>query len=200
VLLAAGAVLPEAPAVLLSMAATAALTGAFHEDGLADTLDGIGGADRARALEIMRDSRIGTFGTVGLGLTLALKAAALVAMPAWIAAAALVAAHAASRLSALIVVATGQYLRPEGTGGFTADGLGTGDLLVGGGTGLLCLGLLGAAAGTGAAVAGLGGLAAGHLIARAVFERRLGGYTGDCLGATQQLSEAGLYLGVLAWH
>ena len=55
------------------------------------------------------------------------------------------------------------------------------------------------AIGPGAVVTGALGLAAGHLLARALFERRLGGYTGDTLGATQQLSEVGFYLGVLAW-
>ena len=65
-------------AVLMSMVATVWLTGAFHEDGLADTCDGLGGAvSRQRALEIMKDSRLGTYGTVGLLAVLALKAVAL---------------------------------------------------------------------------------------------------------------------------
>jgi adenosylcobinamide-GDP ribazoletransferase len=199
VLLAAGVLLPAVVAVLVSTAATVALTGALHEDGLADTLDGLGGADRARALAIMRDSRIGSFGAVGLGLTLALKVAALAALPALVAAAALVAGHAASRLSAIVVVATSRYLRPEGTGRFTRRGVGRAGLAVAGGTGLAALLVPGLAAGAGAVLAGVAGLALGHLAARALFERRLGGYTGDCLGATQQLSEAGFYLGLLAW-
>jgi adenosylcobinamide-GDP ribazoletransferase len=199
VLLAAGIVLPAVPAVLISTAAAAALTGALHEDGLADTLDGLGGADKPRALQIMRDSRIGSFGAVGLGLTLALKVAALAALPALVAAAALVAGHAASRLSAVVVIATGRYLRPKGTARFTERGVGRAGLAIAMGTGLAALVLPGLAAGAGAVLAGVAGLALGHLLARALFERRLGGYTGDCLGATQQLSEAGFYLGVLAW-
>lgn len=199
VLALAATLLPAAPAVLMSMIATAALTGAFHEDGLADTLDGFGGRDRARALEIMTDSRIGTFGAVGLGLVLALKATALVPMPTATAAAALVAGHAASRFSALVVVATSRYVRPAGTGAFTAQSLPAAGVAVAAAAALAGLGLLAAVTGAGAVLPALAGLAAGHVLARALFERRLGGYTGDCLGATQQLSEAGFYLGILAW-
>ena len=197
VLLVAGTVLPPAPAVLLSIAATCLLTGALHEDGLADTFDGIAGATRERALEIMRDSRIGVFGALALGLVLALKATSLAAMPAGVAAAALVAGHSGSRLSSLVVVATSRYARPTGTAGFTSAG--AGGMAFATATGILSLCGLLVLAGFGAASAATAGLALGHLGARALFERRLGGYTGDCLGATQQLSEAALYLGVAAW-
>ena len=81
VLWAASAVFPPAVAVGLSLAATLLLTGGFHEDGLADTCDALGGAvSRERALEIMKDSRIGSYGAAGLVLALALKAALLVAL------------------------------------------------------------------------------------------------------------------------
>jgi adenosylcobinamide-GDP ribazoletransferase len=198
VLAAAATVLPMAAAVLLSIVATCLLTGALHEDGLADTFDAIGAGSRERALEIMRDSRIGTFGALALGLVLALKATALAAMPLGLAAAALVAGHAASRFSCLVVIATSRYARPTGTAGFAAPGPGAWGLAVAAATAAATLlGLL--VAGPGAALAAILGLAAGHLAARAAFERRLGGYTGDCLGATQQLSEAGLYLAIVAW-
>ena len=198
VLVAAASVLPMPVAVLLSTAATVALTGALHEDGLADTCDGMGAATRERALEIMRDSRLGTFGALGLGLTLATKVATLAAMPVGPAAAALLAGHAASRLSSLVVVATSTYARETGAGGFTAQGIGGGALAVAAATTVVAAAGLAWVA-LGLALAGAAGLAAGHLLARGLFERRIGGYTGDCLGATQQLSEVGLYLGVLAW-
>jgi adenosylcobinamide-GDP ribazoletransferase len=198
VLALAATLLPMAPAVLLSIAATCLLTGALHEDGLADTFDALGAGSRERALEIMRDSRIGAYGALALGLVLALKATALAAMPLALAAAALVAGHATSRFSALLVIATSRYARASGTAGFAADGPGPGGLAVAAATAAASLLLL-VPAGPGAALAALLGLAAGHFAARAAFERRLGGYTGDCLGATQQLGEAGLYLGVLAW-
>ena len=95
------ALLPAAVAVLLSMAATIWLTGALHEDGLADTCDGLGGAvSRERALEIMKDSRIGSYGALGLILALGLKAAGLTALVQFhpvLACMALLWGHAASR-------------------------------------------------------------------------------------------------------
>ena len=73
---------PPAVAVVLSMVATVVLTGAFHEDGFADTCDGLGGhVSRERALDIMKDSRIGSYGVVGLVLLLGLKATVLVSLP-----------------------------------------------------------------------------------------------------------------------
>ena len=196
VLLIAATALPFPVAVLFALATTIALTGALHEDGLADTFDGMGAATPARALEIMRDSRIGTYGALALGLTLALKATALSAMPLGLAAATLIVAHAASRLSAVLVIATSRYLRPAGTGGFTSAGVGPRSLALAAATAALCLALLPT---PGLALAAVLGLAAGHLLARLSFERRLGGYTGDCLGATQQLTELAIILALLAW-
>ncbi|HET9067030.1 MAG TPA: adenosylcobinamide-GDP ribazoletransferase, partial [Amaricoccus sp.] len=197
VFLAAARLFPPTVAVILAIAATCLLTGALHEDGLADAVDGLGGTTPAQALEIMRDSRIGTWGALALGLTLALRIAALAAMPLATAAAALVAAAAASRASLVLVIATGRYARPEGAGSFTARGLTPRRLALALATGLLALAALGPAAGWPAALGALAGLAAGHLLSRG-FERRLGGYTGDTLGATQALGETALVLGMLA--
>ena len=92
-------------AALLSMAATVLLTGAFHEDGLADVADGLGGAsDRNRALEIMKDSRIGAFGAIALVLALGLKTVLLASMAGQGAAAlacGIAGAHVLSRLAPL---------------------------------------------------------------------------------------------------
>lgn len=193
-LLAAGAIWPPIIAVLLAVGAGLLVTGAFHEDGLADTFDGMGGATRERALEIMRDSRLGTYGLLVLVLALALKVAALSDLPLACAAAALVAGHSLSRSSAVLVIATAAYVRDDGTGKFTADGVAFPSLLVATATGLATLPLLG-----GGWIIALAGLAVGHALARLAFQRRLGGYTGDCLGATQQLSELGVYLALAAW-
>jgi adenosylcobinamide-GDP ribazoletransferase len=198
VLLLAATRFAAVPAVLVSTAAAALLTGALHEDGLADTLDGLGGANRERALAIMRESTIGTYGALGLGLVIATKVATLAALAPAAAATALVAGHATSRLSLLFVIASARYARPGGTGGFTAAGVATADLVIAGATGLLCLAGLAAGLGGIVALGGAAGMVVGHALARALFERRLGGYTGDCLGATQQLSELGLLLGVAA--
>lgn len=198
VLLLAGTRLAPVPALVVSTAAVALLTGALHEDGLADTLDGLGGATRERALAIMRESAIGTYGALGLGLVVAAKIAALAGMVTTAAAATLVAGHGLSRLSLLLVVATSRYARPAGTAGFTAGGIASRDLSIAGATGIATLAGLGLALGPLVALGGAAGLVLGHAAARSLFERRLGGYTGDCLGATQQLSELGLILGVAA--
>ncbi|MEM0948850.1 MAG: adenosylcobinamide-GDP ribazoletransferase [Pseudomonadota bacterium] len=192
----ANLVFPTILAVLLSTVAAVVLTGALHEDGLADCCDGLGGAaSMDRALEIMRDSRIGVYGALGLGLLMAVKVASLTGLPAWAVPSALVAAHATSRSSAVLVMATSRYVRDQGAGTPVAGGTGVllPALIMGA---LACLPLLAQA--PVAAACGLFGLAIGHGVMRRVFDRRLGGYTGDCLGAVQQLSEVGFYLGVLA--
>ncbi len=194
---AAALVLPPLVAVLLAVAAGIVATGAFHEDGFADCCDGLGGADsRERALEIMRDSRLGTYGAAGLGLILALKVAALAGMAMAVVPFALVAGHAASRASAVLVIATGTYLRDQGAGKPVANGSGglpAALALAASATVPLALAVPPAAV-----LAGLLGLGIGHVLMRRAFERRLGGYTGDCLGAVQQVSEVGFYLGLLA--
>ena len=191
---------PPIVAVLLAIAATLLLTGAFHEDGLADMADGIGGGlTRERALDIMKDSRIGTYGAAALLLALALKAAALSAMPAATAMLALVGAHVLSRFSAVCVIATSTYARDHGTGKPVAEGVSGTSLAIASTTALACLLALAWGLGLVPALLGLAGLALGHFGMRRVFERKLGGYTGDCLGAVQQASELGLYLGLLAW-
>lgn len=194
-------VFPVALAVVLATAAALLATGALHEDGFADACDGLGGgATRERALEIMRDPRLGTYGAAGLGLMLAAKVLALAATtpPAaipWL----LVAAHAASRASMVLALASGTYARASGIAAPLADASPSGvriafALLVGGAVSCTLLVELPPTA----LLAGIGGLALGHLLMRRAYERKLGGYTGDCLGAVQQASELGMYLGVLA--
>lgn len=191
---------PPLVAVLLSIAAGLALTGAFHEDGLADMFDGLGGGlTRDRALEIMRDSRIGTYGAAALVMALALKAATLTAMPPFAVILALITGHGLSRFSAVLVIATSGYVRDHGTAKPVAEGVGRESLLIAAATALMLWLALGIVLGPMAALLGGLGLAAGHWGMRRVFERKLGGYTGDCLGAVQQGSEIGFYLGVLAW-
>ena len=192
-------VFPANLSVVLAVAASLVATGALHEDGFADTCDGLGGgATRERALEIMRDSRLGTYGAAGLGLMLAAKVLALAAAPPetvpWL----LIAAHAASRSSAVLALATGTYARDAGVAAPVADAVGRGSLALALATGAAAVCVPLAAAAPVAVLAGLGGLAAGHVAMRGLYERKLGGYTGDCLGAVQQTSELGMYLGVAA--
>jgi adenosylcobinamide-GDP ribazoletransferase len=178
----------------LAFAATAWLTGAFHEDGLADTVDGLGGGyTRERALEIMKDSRIGTYGALALVLCIAVKLSALAAAPSllpW----ALVAGHAVSRWLAVTIIATQDYVRDDDSARAKplAHAIGGPGLAIATLCGLLPLVLVGPAAVVGLAAA---------LVARwrlaALFQRRLGGYTGDCLGAAQQACEAAFYVGLV---
>ena len=214
VLLAALCLWPPWVAVLLAMAATVWLTGGFHEDGLADTCDALGGAvPRARALEIMKDSRLGSYAALGLGLTLALKAALLVALLGRLGAAgtaaALLLAHGLSRGATVALLAAlpyagdvahakakplAQQISPAGL----VVALGWCAALV---LGLYVLGL---------SLPGLAGLtplrmatavAAAALVAWLCGRwllRRLGGYTGDGLGATQQWCELAVYLALAA--
>lgn len=196
-------VLPATLAVVLSMAVTIRLTGAFHEDGWADACDGLGGGwEAAQVLTIMKDSRIGTYGTVGLVLMLLAKAAALVELAAHGTAAvvcALIAIHALSRLASTSLIHTLDYVREDALSKAKplARALNRRELAIAAAGGLLPLLLLPPAA----ALAALAVTVLVTLWAARLFRRRLGGYTGDCLGATQQLTELAGYLAVLAlWN
>ena len=191
-------VFPPIVAVLIATAAGLIVTGALHEDGFADACDGLGGArPKEQVLAIMRDSRIGTYGMLGLGLMLACKVAALAAMPVLAVPFVLIAGHAFSRASMLWVMASSDYVRQAGAASAVAGGLGQRDVVIG----LACAGAtllpLVFVLPVLALPLGLAGLVAGHFAMRRRFEARLGGYTGDCLGAVQQCSEVGFYLGVL---
>ncbi|MEM9572554.1 MAG: adenosylcobinamide-GDP ribazoletransferase [Pseudomonadota bacterium] len=193
-------VFPLLISVLLATAASLLLTGAFHEDGLADTFDGIGGGHTAeRSLEIMKDSRLGTYGTAALVFALALKAAALAGLTPLMIPIALIAGHALSRLSSLVVIATSRYVRAEGTGKPVAQGASAMSLFIAAFTGSAVIAAWVMLQNPTALAYGLAGLVLGHLFMRLFFEAKLGGYTGDTLGAVQQTSEIGFYLGLLAW-
>ncbi len=202
------ALLPAGPlgalvAAALSTAATAWLTGAFHEDGLADTLDGLGGsADRERALEIMKDSRIGSYGTLGLLLALLLKTGLLALLTqgdSAAAALALLAGHVLSRLAPLDVMyalpyvsaAAGSKSKP------LAEEAGIATLLTGLAWSLPALLLLAWVFGLLALVIALLAWLVALAVMLRLLRRRLQGFTGDTLGATQQLCELALYLGLV---
>lgn len=182
--------LPPFVAALIAMAAIAALTGALHEDGLADTVDGFGGGIGAnRKLEIMRDSHIGAYGVLALILGLGLRAGAVAnlgeyALPAWIAA-------AATSRAALPAIMTGLPLA-SATGLAAAAGRPSrGDVVIS----LLCAAVVAVLAlgpGPGAAVCAAAGAAAYAVAALA--RRQIHGYNGDVLGAAQQTGEIAVLL------
>jgi len=185
------------PAALLALATPILLTGALHEDGLADTADGLGGGRNAeRRLEIMRDSRTGAFGVLALILSVALRAGALAAIaPGWAAIGVLVAAGAWSRA---VLPAVPRILPPA-----RADGLGAGAGRPDERTTAIALGLGGVALLLGLGFGG--GLIALAVSAAAVWallvaaRRTIGGYTGDIMGAAQQIAEIAVLLTAAAW-
>lgn len=177
--------LPPAAAALMALAASAVATGALHEDGLADSADALGGHDPEARLAIMKDSRIGSFGVIALILALGLRAvliATLARDPAGLITA-LAVVGAASRAGLPAMMLHLPAARKTGLGLAAAEG--------GSRTGA------GLAAGLGAAalMAVPGGPLAAPLIALICLgvgrlaRRRLGGITGDVLGATQVLTE-----------
>ncbi|MCB8838644.1 adenosylcobinamide-GDP ribazoletransferase [Aurantimonas sp. VKM B-3413] len=190
---------PLVPA-LLAVAILIAVTGALHEDGLADVADGLGGHHPPeRTLQIMKDSRIGSYGTLALILSVGLRVglvAHLLLSGAEAAALALVATAAASRGAMVWLWSSLPSANPGGVAGRA----GQPDPR----TGLLAL-LLGLAVFLVLAMASFGlwkpfaGLGLGAVVLlwfRGFVRRRLGGQTGDCLGAAQQLTEIAVLIGL----
>jgi adenosylcobinamide-GDP ribazoletransferase len=191
--------LPIPVAVILSMALTIFITGAFHEDGFADFCDGFGGGlTREKIIQIMKDSRIGAYGTIGIVAILLTKFALLSEVNSSKLPFILIAAHAASRLMPVLVIYSSKYVRDDETSKIKPIGKKgrDSDLLV-------------------AITFGLGALFFLHwkfalaaipvvfivpFIFRAYIVKKIGGYTGDTLGALQQIGEVCIYLLFLAFQ
>jgi adenosylcobinamide-GDP ribazoletransferase len=188
-------------AVLLSTAAGIYLTGAFHEDGFADACDGLGGGmTPQRVLEIMSDSRIGAYGAIGIGLLLALKCAGLAGLPPASVMPALLLAHPLSRLAATALIWRLVYVKGEGKAKPLAQKMAGREFFLAAATVLLpvlAIGAMGWISWSRLAACAVAAALASWMLAR-LFIRRIGGYTGDCLGAAQQLSEVVCYLALLA--
>ena len=182
---------PAPLAAGLTLLATGFITGLLHEDGLADCADGLGGTpDRKKALEIMRDSRLGTYGAVALIFAVALKWFALSEFTISEGIVGLLIVHIASRSAITIGLYETRYARPEGLGELVE-----GEIPVSHFIGALCIGLL--AGGIFGGLAGIFSVVAAYGLSwlwRLYFVRRLGGYTGDTLGAIQQLAEISIFI------
>lgn len=188
--------LPPLLGGLIAVGATILLTGALHEDGLADVADGFGGGrDRARKLEIMRDSRIGSYGVLALVLSVGLRAGAIAALATPLAAgAALVAAHAVSRAALPAAMVALPPARDDGLA--AASGRPARIHVM---TALLIAGLLSLLAlGPGPGSAGLLAGAAAAVLVIGLAQAQIGGHTGDVLGAVQQAAETAVLLAVVA--
>lgn len=187
-------VLPQELAVIASMVATIWLTGAFHEDGLSDTMDGLGGGwHKEQMLTIMKDSRIGSYGAVALVMALLTKFQTLVHLSPLLIPAVLVAGHALSRFAAVLLIYTQSYVRETGKAKPLAQQISTGELLLAALFGLSPLALL-----SSSLWLALLPIVLVWLWFSRKLKKLLGGYTGDCLGAMQQLCELAFYIGILA--
>ena len=198
VIVAATPFLPQPLPMLFGLAAAIAVTGAFHEDGLADTADGLGGGQtREQRLEIMKDSRIGTYGTIALVTMLAIKATAMMQIGPIQMIFAFIAAHAAARLASVIAMRLMDYagdrdaakakpLATEITGRELAIAVALGIL-----PGFLLLSF--ATLTVSLIVAAL----AAAVVARKA-QKLIGGYTGDILGAIEQVFETAFLVAAAA--
>lgn len=193
---AAAGLFGQAIAALLAVAFAVWLTGGLHEDGLADTADGVGGrGGRLNKLEVMRDSRIGSYGVLALLFSLGLRAAALAALaPGLEATGALIAAAALSRAAMPLTMRLLPPARADGLGfsaGKPMPGTVLAAVVLGVAAALSGLGLWGGLLAVAAALAAmvwLNGIARQHL----------GGFTGDTLGALQQVAEVAVLLAAVA--
>ena len=198
---------PPLVAVGLMMSASLLLTGAFHEDGFADVCDGFGGGGRRDAmLAIMKDSRVGTYGAIGVVTMLGLKWSILVSLPYAAFPIIVIGAHTVSRWCAISLIWRLPYVRADARAKSKplAHSLSGTDWLLSGVLGTLCLLpavlLIDPAARPQLALALFAALILSGVttvLAAGYFKSRLGGYTGDCLGATQQLAELGFLLAAL---
>lgn len=196
---------PAWVAAVLALAATVALTGGFHEDGLADTFDALGGVvPRDKALAIMKDSRIGSYGALALVLSLLLRAtlmAVLATRPLLASVAALLASHAFARAAAVGVMVSLPYGGDAEHAKAKPLALAVAPRNFGlalGWCGLLALALAVLGVQPPRLLAAVGAAALAALLMRQWLKRRLGGYTGDGLGATEQLAEIAVLLAFTA--
>jgi adenosylcobinamide-GDP ribazoletransferase len=189
----ASAIWPPVIALVLSLVATVLVTGALHEDGLADAADGFGGGSTPeRVLEIMKDSRIGSYGAVALILVIVTKLASLASLSRTDIALALIAGHTLARWSSVPLLYGMNYL---GTKGASFSGsVTTWRLLI---ATIIMLGIGALALHRRALIPVLVSVVV-TAIAGVYFKRRIGGVTGDCLGAANQLVELAVYLALSA--
>jgi adenosylcobinamide-GDP ribazoletransferase len=196
-------ILPVSIAVLLSMVTSIWLTGAFHEDGLADVCDGFGGGwTKDKIMDIMKDSRVGAFGVIGLVMVLLIKYTSLFYMPSEIKLVipfAIVSAHSLSRFFAVTFLMTHEYARDNQSSKSKplATKLSPGGFFAAFVFGILPLLLFSIYYKKYELLILVVPLVITKFILGRFFKKWIGGYTGDCLGATQQICEVVFYLSFL---
>ena len=192
-------VMPAPLALFLSMAAIILLTGAFHEDGFADFCDGFGGGyTREKILAIMKDSAIGTYGVIGVVCMLVARFGALASIQDFSIPLVLLAAHSLSRLMPVMVINSTAYARPEATSkikSIARKGKPY-ELIIASVFGLVWLCFI--------PMYFVAAIIPAALLTTYIFRRylnrKIGGYTGDCLGALQQIVELEFYLGFVIFQ
>ncbi|HHP7241735.1 MAG TPA: adenosylcobinamide-GDP ribazoletransferase [Cyclobacteriaceae bacterium] len=190
-------IFPKSVAILFSMVSSLLITGAFHEDGLADSFDGFGGGwTRDQILSIMKDSRVGTFGAIGLIMILLLKFQALLDLNSTLIPITMITGHTLSRFFSASVIYSSNYVTEKGSKVKpVAQGFSLVSLLVLFFTSWPLLILFKSWFIILATIP--------LILARSIFinyfQKKIGGYTGDCLGAVQQITEVLFYLSVLLW-
>jgi adenosylcobinamide-GDP ribazoletransferase len=184
-------VLPVGISILLSMISSILITGAFHEDGFADTCDGFGGGyTKEKILEIMKDSRIGAFGAIGIILLLALKFLLLSEIKPLYIPIVIVAGHSLSRFISISLLYSMVYVKEDGKAKPISTALPLPSLIVAGIFGFLPLLLFKKVF----ILVIIIPLLFTRWYLSYYFKKHIGGYTGDCLGATQQVSEIVFYI------
>ena len=191
-------------AAVLSTIATVLLTGGFHEDGLADVADGLGGGnDKARALEIMKDSRVGAFGAMALSLALLCKVALVALLGSTetellTLCSALFAAHVVSRTAPLLLIAWLPHVGDSAASKSKplANQISSSSLLTAFVWCFIAIALVLYVQDATVLIVACSLSLVCLLWMHRLFKRRLQGFTGDCLGATQQVCEIAFYLGL----
>ena len=187
--------LPTALADLLLVVLLVLVTGCLHLDGLADVCDGFGArGPRERFLAVMKDSSVGAMGVAGVVLGLMLKYQAVAHLPLAMKSGAIILFPAAARFGQVLMAAGSRRAREDGLGAAFISGVGWRELLIAGVTVLVAAGLILGAAGMACCII----TAAFVLLARGYFHRRLGGVSGDIIGAASELSEILCLLTVIA--
>ncbi|MDX1937570.1 MAG: adenosylcobinamide-GDP ribazoletransferase [Flavihumibacter sp.] len=184
-------------AILISMVGSILITGAFHEDGFADVCDGFGGGwTKEKILLIMKDSRVGAYGVIGTVLLLLLKFTSLTAIDTALLWKVLIAAHSFSRLCPVLMIATSRYVREneDAKAKPLAKSITAAEIVPALVFGLAPLALLGSLNILLVIIAPL----IGTWWLRRYFHKWIGGYTGDCLGSIQQVTELLFYLSTIA--
>jgi adenosylcobinamide-GDP ribazoletransferase len=193
-------VFPLSISIIFSMAASILITGAFHEDGYADVCDGFGGGwTKQKILDIMKDSRIGAYGVIGLILILGLKFSLLYNLNLGIIYIVLIAGHSLSRFAAVSIIFTQDYVREneDSKAKPLAKKITVSQFIVAAVFGILPLLFFRNPIFFIVLIPVL--LLRSYLVY--YFNKWIGGYTGDCLGAAQQLTEIMIYISfaVISW-